>query len=329
MSRETWSSLLQTTQDLCVDATTTSTTSISSSDVFLARNINNTIQYLFGLIKNYKTQPLPRTFQTDPDQTDPRFYHYPPGLLSLESVTIATSNDIQQPLRIINSQQTWDRYQEFPQTADFPQYYFPRQYDFGIWPTPSAVRTGTVVGNYLPQKLSIGDYSSGTVTVGQNTITVTGLGTTFTADMVGRWFCQTDSTGIPVGNWYRVSAFSSTTVLTLESYFEEAGLSASNYVIAQSPELPEELHEYIPYRAAAAYFRGPRRDGERAQEYMNYFYTGDDANPNRGGGIKGGVLGVLNEYKNKGRGNSPIATLNHARDSYIPEAWKTTLTEAP
>lgn len=320
--RESYGTLLQQAKDLCVDPTTSSTTSVSDTATFLARNINSTIQYLFSLIKNYKTQPLPRTFSTVIDQ---QFYHYPPGFLSFESATIAIGT-MQKPLKIISSQATWDKFNEIPLSGDFPEYIFPRQSDFGIWPTPSVVRTGTVVGNYLPQRISVGDASDGTVVVAQNSQTITGTSTLFTADMVGRWFSQTDSTRLMIGNPYRISGFTSTTEVTLESYFEEASLSGSTYVIFQSPEVPEELHEFIPYRAAASYYRGPRRDTERAQEYMNYFYTGDDANPNRGGGIKGGVLGIVNEYKNKGRGNSPLVELHKVYDGYIPEYWRTTLT---
>lgn len=323
--RETYSTLLQTTQDLCVDATTSTTSSVSPTSTFIARNINSTIQYLFNLIKNYKTQPLPVTFSTVIDQ---KFYHNPPGLLNIESITVNVGGNMEKPLKLISSQATWDKFQEIPTSGDFPEYYFPRRSDFGIFPTPSVVRTGTVVGNYLPRRLSVQDYADGTVSVPNNSQTVTGVGTTFTAAMVGRWFCEADSTGLSIGNWYRISGFTSSTVITLETVFEETALSGSAYVIAQSPELPEELHEFIPYRAAAAYYRGPRRDGAIAQEYMNYFYTGDDSNPNRGGGIKGGVLGILSEYKNKGRGNSGLVEMHKTYNGYVPESWRTTLEEA-
>jgi hypothetical protein len=319
--RETYSTLLQAAQDLCVDSTTVTTTGVSDTQTFLARNINSTIQYLFGLIKNYKTQPLPRTFTTVIDQD---FYHYPPGLLSLDSVTIAIG-DIQKPLKVVSSQRHWNALKEIPNSGDFPEYFFPRQSDFGIWPTPSIARTGTVIGNYYPQRISVEDYTDGTVTVAQNTRTITGVGTTFTADMVGRWFSQTDSTGLSIGNLYRLSGYTDASTMTLETFFEESSLMSSTFLIAQSPELPEELHEFIPYRAAAAYYRGPRRDQARAQEYMNFFFTGDDGNPNRGGGIRGGVLGVINEYKNKGRANNQMIGTHRIYRGYVPEAWKTTL----
>lgn len=323
MSRETYSTLLQTTKDFCIDDSTSSTTSLSNTQAFLARQINATITYLYNQIKNYKTQPTPRTASTVADQI---YYHNPPGLINIESITVTIGSAVY-PLKPIHSQDVWDHYQQLDITSsDIPLFYFPRQYDFGIYPTPDAVRTMTIVGNYLPLRMSIADYTDGTVAVSQNSATVTGTSTTFTSAMVGRWFCEADSGGLAVGNWYKISAFGSTTSITLESVFEESALSGSNYIIAQSPEIPEEMHEYIPYRSASIYYSTVRRDAKRAQELLNFFYTGDFGNPNRGGGVKGGILGVINEYKNKGRGNSQIINMHkvpyeHWRD----ERWAITL----
>lgn len=324
--RETYSTLLQTSKDFAGDDSTSSTTSLTNTEAFLARQINSTIQYLFAQIKNYKTQPVPRTFSTAADQI---YYHYPPNLLSLESVTMSVGS-INYPLKAISSQATWDNFQQLDITsAGVPQYYFPRQADFGIWPTPDGVKTVTVVGNFLPQRLSVADYDAGTVAVAQNTRTITGTGTAFSNAMVGRWFCEADSEGNTVGNWYRISAFTDVTTLTLESFFEETSLSSANYVIAQSPEIPEEMHEYIPYRAASIYHSTVRRDPKRGQELLNFFYTGDFANPSRSGSVKGGILGIIGEYKNKGRSNSQLVGMHKQRyDHWRDERWATTLSPA-
>jgi hypothetical protein len=263
--RETFSTLLQTTQDLCIDDSTSSTTNLSNSQDFLERQINDVIQYLYQEVRNYKTQPLPRTFSTVADQT---FYHIPSGLIAFESVTIAIG-DINYPLKPVNNQYMWDKLQQLDITSsDIPQYYFPRQYDFGIYPKPNAVYTGTVVGNFLPTRLSVADYFDGTISTTQNDATVTGSGTTFTADMVGRWFRA--GTG---GQWYKITSFTSTTSIELETVFEESSVSGSGYLIAQTPEVPEELHQYIPFRAAANYYATLRRDTVQAQSLMNYFFT--------------------------------------------------------
>ena len=317
--RETYSTILQTTKDFCIDDSSTSTNSLSSSDSFLATQINATIQYLYAQIRNYKTQPLPRTFNTVASQI---YYHVPSDLINIESLTI-TVGSIKYPLKPINSQDVWDRFQQLDFTSSsIPQYYFPRQYDFGIYPTPASILTGTMVGNYLPQKLSVADYTSGTVVVTQNSATVTGTDTTFTTAMIGRWFRGGDG-----GRWYKITSFTSTTVVTLETVFEETSISASTFVIAQSPEIPEELHEYIPYRAAAVYYSTVRRDAKYAQTLMNFFYTGDFYNANRGGGIKGGILGVINRYKQTGRSNSMLTTLHKSNyvNNWRDEAWATEL----
>lgn len=323
--RETYSTLLQQCKDFCIDDETSTTSGLSASSSFLSRQINNTIQYLFQEIRNYKSQPLPKTMNTVEDQT---YYHNPPNLLSIESITLEIG-EIDYPLTVINSQSEWDRLQQVDITSStIPLYYFPRQSDFGIYPTPTEDDlTVTLVGNFLPSRLSVVDDSTGTVSVTQDSITVTGVGTAFTSAMIGRWFCEADSNGLAVGNWYRVTSYASTTSIELESVFEETSLSGSSYIIAQSPEIPEELHQYIPYRAAASYYATIRRDPTQAQRLMNYFYTGDYFNPNRGGGIKGGVLGIINRYKNTGRGNSQIANLHKSRSGGRSEAWTVELTE--
>lgn len=321
--RETYSSLLQTAKDLVVDSSTTSSTSISTSEVFLAREINNAIQELFQTIRNYKTISTPRTMSTVANQV---YYHYPPGLLNIESVTM-TIGDVVYPLKPVNSQGQWDNWQQLDITSsDVPQFYFPRQYDFGIYPTPADVKTVTIVGNYLPRRISASDHIVGTASITQNSAALTGTDSLWTSDMVGRWFCQTDSSGLSVGEWYRITSYTSATSLTLETVFEESSLTDSTYVIGQSPEIPEELHQFIPFRAAANYIATSRRNAVKAQPLLNYYYTGDYSNGNRNGVIQGGVLGIINRYKQTGRSNSQIINMHQSQyDHWRDERWSTQL----
>jgi len=323
--RETYSTLLQTTKDFCIDDNASSTSGLSSSSSFLASRINDTIQYLFDLTRNYKSIALPKTMSTVANQV---YYHYPPGLLSIETVTMEVG-EIDYPLGVINSQEQWDQLHMLDDSGlTVPQYYFPRRDDFGIYPTPSGAYTVTLVGNYLPRRLSVVDSSTGTVAITAGDETVTGTDTTFTSSMVGRWFCETDGT-VPTGNWYRVASFASATSIELETTFEESSLSGASYVIAQSPDIPDELHPFIPYHAAASYYSTVRRDPKQAQYLLNYFFTGDYYNANRGGGIKSGVLGVINRYKLTGRNNSQLTRLHQAKpDVGRKEAWSTTLSTA-
>lgn len=305
MARETFGTLVQAAQDYSIDDTATTVTGLSSAEAFLKRETNHSVKDIFTLMKKYKLQPPPKTASTVSGQI---YYHNPPGMTKIESVTIATGT-IVPPLRIIHSQDEWNRLQMIPVTNGYPLAVFPRRDDFGIYPTPNAVYTLTLVGNYEPINMTADDYSTATVTATQNSQTITGSGTTFTSTMVGRWFSLTDSNGVSNGNWYRISAFTSTTSITLESYFEEATVTGGTYIIGESPEIPEELHEFIPFRSSAVYYATRRRDLEQAQRMMNYYYTGDFNNPNRSGNIRGGVLAVLKDLKENGRGNSQVTEM--------------------
>jgi hypothetical protein len=168
--------------------------------------------------------------------------------------------------------------------------------------------------------MSATDYSTGTISITTNTTTVTGSGTTFTSAMVGRWLRATTD-----GFWYPISAFSSTTSITLETYFEGSSVSGDTYLIGESPDIPEDLHEYIPYKATASYMAGYRHDPASAQAFLNYFYTGDFNNPRRDSSVAGGVLGAKNTYDTRGRGNSALVRRNKKIVSRFNEIWTSTL----
>lgn len=321
--RMTNGQLLQAAQDYSVDPTTDTQTGLSTTQNFLKREINASVKDMFVLMKKYSLQPLPRTASTVDGQI---WYHNPPGLSKIETVTIPLGN-IVLPLRVIHSQEEWDKLHIVPITSNYPEAVFPRRDDFGIYPTPSTAVTMTLVGNYMPENMTADDYTTGTVSVTQNTATLTGSGTTWTSDMVGRYFFLTDSLGQSSGNWYRISAFVSSTELTLETYFEESTVSGSTYIIGQSPDIPEELHEFLPHRAAAVYYGSRRRDLEQSGRELNYFYTGDYANEKRRGNIRGGVLAVLKDLQEKGRGNSQLTEMAGSQRSplLIGGIWTTVI----
>lgn len=322
--RETFTPLLQRTQDYCIDDSVSSTTNLTATSVFLTREINETVKDLFFLMKKYNLQPLPKTTTTVANQI---FYHNPPGLTKAETVT-CTSGNLVVPLKIVHSQEEWDKLHIFTLASTFPQYIFPRRDDFGIWPTPSVSgATITIAGNYIPVNIGASDVSTGTVTIANNSQTVTCSTAAFTASMVGMYFCLTDSTGVPNGNWYPISGYTSTTVITLESYFEESTVSGATYVIGESPNVPEELHEFIPYRAAAVYHQVRRRDNELGQQLLNYYYTGDFNNMNRRGNIRSGVIGYLQDLQMLGRGNSQVTETGGGQkfNRFRYDVWGTTL----
>jgi len=317
----TFGQLLQTTKDFCVDDKTSSTTGLTNTELFLKREINKTVQFTHNALKKaYKTKELPKTMSSVVDQ---QYYYYPPGLNRIDTVTIDNDTSIP-PLRVIQNQREWDRLNSYPQTSGIPTHIFMRARDFGIYPIPGDVYTLTLTGRFYPRPMSADDYILGSVTVNQNSQTITGTSGGFTSSMVGRYFSETDSNKETIGNLYRVGAFTSTTVLTLDTFFEEAALSDSSYVIGESPEIPDELHELIPYRVAGIYYGTRRRDSKKGQEYLNYFYTGDFGNPMRKGQFDAGLLGFIQDYALNGSDNTQILDLNEpVRHHYLSEEWET------
>lgn len=317
--RETNSSLLQTAKDYVSNDETTSSTNISDVQTFLKKEINKTIRFMYTKLGIYKSQKT----QTAVSVADQQFYHLPPDIDTIQSVTYTISS-VKYPLQPIDSYQEWNDLNQVDfAPSTIPQYYFTRRDDFGIWPTPStAGETITLTYNYLLKDLSVSDYTTGTVTTAQNSTTITGSGTTFTAAMVGRWFQATDD-----GDWYRISAFTSTTVITLESAFEGSAVSGSAFTIGQSPEIPSELHELIPHRAAAMYFLGPLQNKSVAQAHNNFFFTGDPENSRRSGrGVSGGLIEFVNRYKSQGRSGSKLVRRGRRLRNLYNERWSTVLT---
>jgi len=321
--RETFGTLLLTTQNYITDAGTDSKNALSATDDFLKKEINKSVRLIFAKLRNSKTIDVARTTVTVDEQ---QYYHYPPGLQVVESVTLEVGG-IVYPLQIVDSIKQWEFLNQIEFSgSSIPQFIFPRRDDFGIWPEPTEDDlTITLNANIIPKDMTAGiDESSGTVAVTQNSATVTGTDTTFTAAMVGRWFRSDDD-----GAFYKISARSSDTSITLESVFEGSTDTSSSFIIGESPEVPVELHELIPYKAAATYLAGPRRSPTTAQRFLNYFWTGDFDNSLRRMNTSvcpGGLLGFMATYNAIGRGNSRLVNKNKVKNTVSSfNEWGTTL----
>jgi single-stranded-DNA-specific exonuclease len=83
--RETFSMLLKDAQNYTVDPASTTTTILSDSKTFLTHEINNAIKDVHFLLKKYNLQPLASTTTTVANQI---WYHNPPGLSKIETVTV-------------------------------------------------------------------------------------------------------------------------------------------------------------------------------------------------------------------------------------------------
>lgn len=288
--RETFTSI-QTQAQQYVGITASDTT----VNNILKKNINLSYRFMQSKFDRY---PMIKTITTT-STAGQLYYHNPPGFVNIEDVYV-TINSVKYPLFPLNNQMDWDYKTaiSFTGTA-FPKYFFQRQNDFGIWPTLQSAYTITLNYYYRSPDFANDDYTTGTLTVTQDSTAVVGSGTAWTSAMVGRWLQVTTD-----GSWYRIQDVGSTTTLTLESYYEGSSGSSLAYTIGESPELPEEAHELVAYRAASMYLGGVRNDATRGQALDNYFWTGDFTNPSRKQNVAGGFIALVKKYSS--RSNSAV-----------------------
>ena len=297
--------------------------SAGSSDTtlldFFTRTLARRYQMAFSELNTYQTQQT-RTASTVVGQ---QFYHYPVGVQNIETVTI-TINSVPYPVIVINSQLQWDyinRLQIVP-TA-IPWFLFPRRDDFGIYPTPQGVYTITFNYHIRDRSLTVADYTTGTVSVVNNSQTVTGASNTFTAAMIGRWFVMNDPTKQGQGYFYRITDVPTSSTLTLETSYEGVSVSGAMYRIGECPELPPEIHLTLVDGVLADYYAGPRNNLQSATWFNNVFWTGDGQQTAREGAIfTGGILGAKQRYA--GRSDGAIVY----RNGTLPNANNRALMES-
>lgn len=286
-------------------------------------NMGQRYQMIMAKMANYMTQ-ISKTASTVVNQA---FYHYPVGVVSVETATLNLGT-YTPTLDVINSQHNWDLLNSIQiQASAVPRFIFPRRDDFGIWPTPQGIYTITFNYHLRDRNLLIADYTTGTVTVTQNSQTLTGAGgATFTPAMVGRWLVISTATAPGEGYWYRISAYVSSTELTLETSWEGSTGSGLTYRIGQTPEIPEEGHILLSDGATADFYAGLRGDTAKASLFDNKFWTGSFSNTSRKEGdtnIKGGLIGLVNLYGD--RNNSRIINRRPKLPGLSYQTWGTTL----
>lgn len=276
--------------------------SVGTSDVSLISDFNNNLgqryQMVIAKLHDYMTQKTVTTSTVANQQ----YYHYPVGLTRIESVVI-TIGSINYPTTMVNSQWQWDWLNAFQvQPTAIPQFIFPRQVDFGIYPKPNDIYTLTFNYNYRDRNLSVDDYSTGSITATNGSQTITGLGTTFTNAMVGRWFQVTDPTNTGQGYLYRVTAVGSATSLTIETAYNGQTQATLSYRVCECPEFPDEGHSILVDGTTSDFYAGIRHDVQTATWYNNKFWTGDGQNGSRKMGdntIQGGLIGLANMYTDR------------------------------
>jgi hypothetical protein len=160
----------------------------------------------------------------------------------------------------VMSMKEFDSLSAVSSTASSPQYYCIFNNYINFYPLPS----GTDWDIYLkyrqmPKEMTAANYTTGTMTATNNSRNLVGIGTTFTASMVGRYIL------LPDGLWYEIQSFSTTELLLLSKTYEGT-TATSTYIIGECPIIPDGFQEILLYKPLEHYFMS------KGEEKRSAFY---------------------------------------------------------
>lgn len=219
------------------------------------------------LIQRFNLNERSKTTTTVASQ---QFYTLPYNYSKIIDVTILVGSLLWTP-KAISSREQWDMLNMSQAvTNNYPAYYYVYNNQLGFYPKPTS-DGNTITYNYKirTKDLSQADYTTGTVAVTNGSTTVTGSGTTFVRDMIGRWLQVTAPNGD--NQWYKISAFSSTTSLTLESAYDGTTVSGASYTIGETGIIPEDYQDLSLIYAVRQYYASRVKDAEIFAMYKSMY----------------------------------------------------------
>lgn len=167
-------------------------------------------------------------------------------------------------------------------TGSVPYFTYVENTTYKIQPIPDTTGNLIVIrGRLQVRDLSIADYTTGTiVSVANGGTAIVGSGTTWTADMVGRYIQITETTAANGGDgfWYEIGSYASATSIGLTKPYEGTSISAGSavYTIGQVPIVPQAYQPAIIYRSVALYWQ-QQNDLTRAKTYWMMYDGGKEA----------------------------------------------------
>lgn len=240
---------------------TSITNNTSSTNTTLGKQlINDTHRLALRSMEQYLLEKSATATTTASTQ----FYNLPNDYDKLIDVTITVGSYIYRPRQVVN-RKDWDSINQTTYTSDIPQVFYIYNGQVGFYPTPaSSSNTITFLYQKKVKDMTADDYTTGTVTTLANGGTaLTASGTTFTAAMTNRYIRITSD-----GFWYPISAFLTTTTLTLGRAFQGTAIAAGSeaFTIGELPTLPETYQDMLVWKPCATYFK-QQNDLVRAREF--------------------------------------------------------------
>lgn len=192
-------------------------------------------------------------------------YQTPNGFRKLMSIVVwseATTAGVPYTPEMVFDPAIWNRIKQAKLgEGDVPYYTYVEAQKFYLNPIPaSSGNLMQIRGRLQTRDLSIADYTTGTiVSIANGGTAVVGSGTTWTADMVGRYIRITETSAANTGDgyWYEIGSYTSATSIGLLKPYEGTSIAAgaAAYIIGQTSFIPEAYDLAPIYRALALYTR--------------------------------------------------------------------------
>lgn len=199
-----------------------------------------------------------------------QIYQTPIDSIRIMGMTVSVTNTYQPTVKEIRSEYQWRQITSYPQTSNWPAYYFMIGNDeLALWPVPSQDVTNGLRFYYQPQDydLSIEDSTSAslstTATVTNGSATVTMANSVFSNSMANLYFQVTGETD---NTFYEIVS-STSTALTLKSAYVASSGSGKAFRIGQLSIIPQEYSDAPMHYALGNYFMS-KGNIERAQFHL-------------------------------------------------------------
>lgn len=194
-----------------------------------------------------------REYKTANIEEDKQYYQMSSDTLRITDIQVLHGTFWYTP-ELVASEEDWDKLNAITITGNYPTHFFIRGFnEVGLFPIPSTDLDDALTISYEPQHIELtqADFTSGTVTVESESVTITHSGTSFTPQMVGRYFQVTDGTD---GRWYRIAAYVSSSTLSLENYFEGITGSGRSFRIGEVMKIPQAYQDAPVFYALDRYY---------------------------------------------------------------------------
>lgn len=203
-----------------------------------------------------------------------QFYNLPPLFRKMIDLTVTIGN-VLWTTKPAPNREYWDQLNVIQFVQDYPSFHFIYNGNqVGIWPTP-ATNGNTITINYQTRirDLAIADYSTGTVTVTNNSANISFAGSTLNADMAGLWIQFQTPNGD--GNWYQIySVNTGASTAVLMNPYQGTTASSIAFTIGDVPILPEDYQDLALYRALEVYFTSIVPDSSSSELYRGFYERG-------------------------------------------------------